>query len=484
MARKRRELKYPATNGTQSTATIATNEASDIPSYAELSLLQTFMARQVEQMGRYGLQYQGHRDLVKTLGYLQTPSFENFLVYSRRGIGARIVEIVPTDTWSTPPLVQETDEPGDITPFEQDWAQVLRDHDIWGYCRDLDILAQVGEYAVLLVGLEGVLNYAAPVAGQSRARGPESLRYLRVYNQRNGEVISFVEDQTNKRYGLPLQYRMETKEQSTSGVSFTDQFEVHYSHVVHFADRVRETRVFGEPLLLRVIDDIFNLQKTMGGLGEMTWRDGKRRILAEVQDGYRNRPGSPEDQKVKQQLAAFANDFADFLRLEGHNVSVAQGAVPSLEGNILRQMQMIAGELDIPMRRLFGSEQGQLATEEDTRQYNTKLMTRMGTVCIPRILRPLIDLLISAGVLRPPGPEGYMVTPPDLLALTAPERAEIDRKYAQNIRDLVGPMGDPRELVSVEEQRAHGLSQWQLDPEPPDVPLGAEVDEDIGDDGD
>ena len=135
------------------------------------------------------------------------------------------------------------------------------------------------------------------------------------------------------------------------------------------------------------------------------------------------------------------------------------------------------------MRRLFGSELGHLATEEDTKQYNQKLMARYHNDAIPRIVRPLVNLLIGAGVLRPPGPEGYVVTPPDLLALTPQDRATIDRQYAQNIRDLVGPMGDPRELVSLEEQRVHGVSQWMLDPEPPAVPLGSDVDRDEGDDG-
>ena len=259
----------------------------------------------------------------------------------------------------------------------------------------------------------------------------------------------------------------------------TDQFDVHHSHVLHFADHTRENRIYGEPLLKRVLDSIFNLDKTFGGMGEMIWRDGKRRFIAELREGYSW--SSPQDREDrKEQIAAFSHDMLDVLQVTGTDIKAMSGQIPNLDGNILRQMQMVAGILDVPMRKIFGSEMGQLATSEDNKAYNKKIMGRQKHIIIPRIVRPFINRLVAAGVLHPP--QDLIIKPADLLALTQTERAEIDRAYVQNVSDFVGPMGDPESVITREEFRTHALSQWGLPAENEDLPDPGMDDDEGGDD--
>ena len=211
-----------------------------------------------------------------------------------------------------------------------------------------------------------------------------------------------------------------------------------------------------------VLDALFDLGKQSGGISEMVWRDGKSRIVASLRDGVRADTVTEETNK---KIEAFAHDFTDFLRVSGMDINTVRGTIPNNEGNMLRLMQVIAGILDYPMRRLFGSEQGQLATEQDNRVANQKIIARYERVCVPRIIRPFIDRMIELGVLSPPR-EPYQIILPDLLALSANEQAEVDRKYVQNVRDYVGAMGEPEMLLTREEMRVHGLSQWKLSPEP------------------
>ena len=463
MARPRQTKAKPvAQNGT-----VASNQASDVQIAADLyanaeAMMTQSLIRSLFEYGRYGLQFGGRRDLIRTLGYLEQPQFNDFWEYSLRGLGARIVEVFPKDTWAIPPTIQENDEPGAVTAFEQDWEHLVEDFDIWGHFYDLDLMAQIGEYGVLLFGLEGVEDYAVPVTNQTRGNGPESLRYLRVYRQNRADIMEWNQDEYTREYGTPAMYRMRTVQTAPQGTTIDHQFFVHPSHTIHFADNTREGRILGAPILLRVIDELFNLMKQGGGLSEMIWRDGKRRIVAALRDGIQS-SDVPEEQRRK--IEAFAHDMTDFLRVGGMDINTIGGQVPNNEGNMLRLMQVIAGILDYPMRRLFGSEQGQLATEQDNRMANARILARYNRICVPRIIRPFIERMIDLGVLRPPQ-QPYQILLPDLLALSPGEQADVDRRYVQNIRDYVGAMGEPEMVVTREEFRTLGLSQWQLSPEP------------------
>lgn len=424
-------------------------------------LQQQSLGARMMLFGRYGLQYDGRRDLKDALGYLKNLDFNTIWEYSIRGLGARIVEVFPKDTWGQVPEVRENDDPENVTPFEQDWEALVKQHDVWGYFYDLDVLAQVGEYGVLLYGIDGVQDYAVPIEQQTNAQGPESLLYLRTYRQNRAQIKEYVADRFSADYAMPSLYELETRQQSPDGSTFTEKFFVHPSHLLHFADNTRENRVLGIPILWRVVDALFDLQKTMGGISEMTWRDAKRRIVQELKDGAT----LPDPVKTEQNIAAFAHDMKDWLITGGSEIKSLDGTIPNIEGNLQRLMQLIAGILDYPMRRLFGSEQGQLATDQDNRIASQKILQRYHRIIEPRIIRPFIDKMIAIGVLSAPQ-DDYEIVLPDLLALTKAEQADVDRKYVQNLREYVGPMGNPETIVTREEFRTLGLSQWQLSAEP------------------
>lgn len=440
-----------------------------------LAAMEQSMRARVFHRGRYGLQFDGRRDLVEVLGYLEAPTFQDFWAYSLRGLGARIVDLWPSATWAQPPTVEETNEPGNNTGLEVDWQNLVEDHDIWGYCYDLDHLAQIGEYGVLLVGVDGVTDYEAPLSTQGRG----SIRYLRAYRQDHAEILTYDTDRLSPRYGLPETYRIQTKLDRTSGGEQIDQqFPVHHSHIIHFADGTRENRVLGHPILLKVIDALFDSLKTLGGVSEMTYRDGKRRVVAEMREGFHF--ANPVDEKKRaKQVQAFSHDLLDFLQVDGTDIKSINGTIPNIEGNYLRIMQYIAAVLDVPMRKLFGSEQGNLATDQDNRSWLARVVARLNRVSVPRIVRPLVDFCIENSIVRPPGKGGYNVILPDLLALSPVEEADVNLKTTQSLRAYVGQVGDPETIVTREEFRTLGLSAWNLDA----IPDGGFPEED-DDDGD
>lgn len=472
------------TNGRPVDYEVAFHHAQD-----QLALQQMDTALKTRLFGRYGLTHGGARNLPEVLGYLEHPTIKDFWDYSMRGLGSRIVSLFPDETWANLPTVQENPDPGNNTPFELDWAQLCRLHDVWGAFKRLDRLAQIGEYAVLVVGLEGISNFQIPVSQQAQPRGPESVMYLRPYWQERAEVVDFNQEELSRDFGQPTAYKITVRVRSEKGANGAQINEknifVHASHVIHFADNILENETFGIPILNRVIDRIFDLDKQVGGLAEMAFIDAKRRIIAVLRDGVQFKN---EDDRIKQQqqVQAFAHGMTSFLRLSGADVQVADGVVPNISDNILRTMQLLAGTLPWPMRKLFGSEQGQLATEEDNRQASKQILARFARDVIPRIVRPFIDRMILHGVLRAPaaGPDGYEILLPDLLALSPQEQAQVDKAYTEAYKTFVEAQllgGAEINVLSFEEFRRKGLSGWDLEPGLPAPDLEPEEEEDDDD---
>lgn len=454
-----------------------------------LAMLQSAIARHLRNHGRVGVTHDGRRDLQQVFGYLANPDAQTLWEYSRRGLGARIVEIWPNDTWMERPTIQEVPEPGAVTPFEQDVETIIQRTDMWGWMQELDTMAQSQEYGVMLVGIEGVRDFTVPLTEQVTgvARGPESVQYLRVYPQFRAEIQAVDTEPSSPMFGDPSLYRLETEQKSrlSGGTDLDTTFNVHASHVIHFADHTRGNRIFGNPLLLRVIDRIFDSEKMIGGIGEMTYRDGKRRMVIEAIEGV-SIDDILQDKEFRKHLESFAHDFSEWYIGAGQTVKAFAGEIPNIAENYLRVMQNIAFEMDVPMRRMFGSEQGSLATEQDNQSHNRKLTAREKNITEPRIIRPFVDLMIRIGAVRPPTENGgmYEIVMPDRMALGVEEQARVDNLNTQSYKTFVEAQllgGAEINVLSFEEFRENGLSTWSLSPElpEPDLEPDDEGDDDV-----
>ena len=93
------------------------------------------------------------------------------------GIAKRIVRAYPEVTWRQPPVITEEDQdPTAETPFTTAWQQLAKRLQVFATLKRLDVLANLGKYAILLIGLRGQSNLAEP-ARPVRSRGGYSLSY-------------------------------------------------------------------------------------------------------------------------------------------------------------------------------------------------------------------------------------------------------------------------------------------------------------------
>lgn len=121
----------------------------------------------------------------------------------------------------------------------------------------------------------------------------------------------------------------------------------------------------------------------------------------------------------------------------------------------------IALALDVPKRKFRGSEQAQLASEQDTLTWNKRVKRRQEKYVVPMVVRPFIDRLMAIGIL--PMVEEYFVEFPDLNTSTDDEKAKVaterTKALAQYVTSGVDQLIPPAEYLRL----IHGLDQEEID---------------------
>ena len=164
------------------------------------------------------------------------------------------------------------------------------------------------------------------------------------------------------------------------------------------------------------------------------------------------------------------------IQTRGVDLNSVHGGPTDPKGTYDALKQMIAAGAEIPERVLFGSERGQLAADQDQKEWQARIVSRQEQHAEPNILRATLDRFISIGAL----PEAeYDVHWPSMDAPTTEARAEVAQKFADAISKLA-PGGAADLIMPPWEVRSVILG---LEPTPPPIPDGFEfADDDMDDD--
>jgi hypothetical protein len=428
------------------------------------------------------------RDVEKECGY---PSSHSGLIdedmyqrlYEREAIAARVVEVFPRESWQIQPKVYEVEDNATRTGFEEDWRgigrnlrgysyhQEERGSPVWEYLQRVDIQSGIGHAGLLLLGIDDKrpLNEPANGAdvdgmptetGDSRGYelvGPDGrkvtgaarvsfdkpsasgrkLVYLRVFPESLFEVARFETDETSPRFGQPVAYNVDFNDprvdQAGTGTSISTR-EVHWTRVIHVADNLASSEVFGVPRMRPVLNRILDLQKLYAGSAEMYWRGA---FPGWAFESHPQLGGDVEMDlaSIRRQMEDWQHGLQRFLGITGLTVKSLAPQVVDPSPQITRQIEAICIKLGIPKRIFMGSERGELASGQDDAAWNDRLRERHKNYLTPRLIVPLVDRLIWMGVLREP--KGYSVWWPDLASQTAQEKAQVTFQLTQALAQYV-----------------------------------------------
>lgn len=408
------------------------------------------------------------RDVYGTFGYLESLAFAEFYKkFKRNGIAKRIIVAMPATIWARPPTLQENDNVEVDTPFESEFRIFARRMRLWNYLNRVDKLSRLGEYAILMIGVN---DGGRPQDPMGSLNSLDDIAYLRPYSQENAEIASFNTDALNPRYGMPETYRVKLGgyKENSGGAAFEErQIIVHHSRVIHVAEGLLENDIYGEPALEAVFNNLVDLEKVLGGSAEMFWLNGRGGMNFDADSTSLVR----DLEAIKAQIQDYMDDLTRSLFTKGINVKPMNFAVADPTPHITQQLDIISGATGIPKRILIGSERGELASSQDEYNWLSRVAERREDHCEPVIVRPFIDRLIQYGAMRD---IEYRIAWPKLEHLNEKDYADIAFKKAQALSvyanspgaDLIVPQQQfVRELLNIEYREADILREIRIEQE-------------------
>jgi hypothetical protein len=239
----------------------------------------------------------------------------------------------------------------------------------------------------------------------------ERLLYCRVFTEASVTAVRWERNKYSPRYGQPTHYHVDFGDplRNAQHVGPSDAQEVHWTRVLVLPSdaRLAHSKHEGVPACWPVWPELSNLQKITGAGGEGYWRTGIPMIAYKTPPQAAGMPGS----SVRLNLT---NLRAEHERMM--NSLDRSGVFRELQPEILSPSivdptpfvasnhERIAAALNMPVRKLLGSERGELASSEDEGDWNDEVRRRQGRRTVPDQLVPFLNRLILLGVL--PEPEG------------------------------------------------------------------------------
>lgn len=395
------------------------------------------------------------RDIDQECGYPKTESItsQNYrLLYDRESVATRVVQVFPKESWQVQPEVYETEEVDKNTEFEEAWKELGRSlrgtswyqdtegSPVWEHLRRADELSGVGSYGVLLLGIsDGAdLKDPAPIVNQQGESSGANLLFLRSFDESLVKISRYEADVANPRFGQPTEYTItfsDPADQIEGVVGLPNATQVvHWTRVIHLADNLGSSEIFGVPRMRPVFNRLLDLRKLYGGSAEMYWKGAFPGLSIETHPQLGG-DVSIDASAVRTQMESYMTGLQRYLTLMGVSAKSLSPQVVDPTPQIDTQIEAICIRLGIPKRIFVGSERGELASGQDAIAWNDRVKDRQNGYLTPRVIVPFIDRLIALGVL--PQPEGYSVVWPELDALTDEQKAGIAVKRTEALAKYV-----------------------------------------------
>lgn len=279
------------------------------------------------------------------------------------------------------------------------------------------------------------------------------LLFLRCFDESLVQVVQYEADIRNPRFGQPLMYLIVLNDpnQPHTGVGLPlASVRVHWSRVIHLADNLRNSQIFGVPRMQPVINRLLDLRKLYGGSAEGYWKGALPVISLETNPQLGGDVNIDRGQ-IGSMMYSIMNSLQRYMTLTGMTAKTLAPQVADPTPQIAAQIEAICIEIGCPVRVFKGSERGELASSQDDSQWNDRLRHRQQTYITPSILVPFVDRLILINVLPQPK-DGYKIEWPDLDSQTDVQKAQIllqkTQAYAAYETGQVGNLIQPLDYLT------------------------------------
>ena len=385
-----------------------------------------------------GITYGGKRDLYQALGYKRLLFPADFRQrFDRNAVAARIIEAKPQATWRGGGVIIEDETPDIETDFEKAFEALNRRLKIWKVFQQVDILAGMGHYAIILIGAPGKLDQ--PLL---KVKSPDEIMYLQPYSEASAPVARWDNDPASPRFGQPVTYTLTRPNPTTfspiiapiqESNNRTAGMPIHYTRVIHVADGLLDDRINGLPRLERCWNNLDDLDKVTGGGAEAFWRRADAGLQVDVDPEMELEPN--DEAGLDEEIDEYIHGLRRVVRTRGVKMNTLTSAVAGIKDPIEGIMSQISAGTGIPQRILMGSERGQLASTQDDDNWTARISDRRKDYAGPTVTNPTIDRFIEIGALPAPKMD-YSPRWPEIDNLDDVQKATVAGMWANINKDM------------------------------------------------
>lgn len=374
--------------------------------------------------------------LYEECGYKQTDALmvEDYMhAFERNPIANRVVHLYPTECWKVLPSLFESEDANSKTPFEKAFEKVSKGmmeesfyeasetsegNPIWDVLGKADINSGIFKFSGTLLGFGDGKDLKLPVKRKDGLK----LLFMRALDPTMIRVSKLDQNRNSIRFGQPTEYIVTLgTADGLPGLGGTE-VKVHWDRILHHADNTLGNPWLGVPRCQPVWNRLHDCEKLYGCAPEMYWKGGFPGISFET---HPQLGGDVEinQTEVRASVQNYFNKLQRYMAFTGMTAKSLAPQVVDPTPQMERTLDAICIQVRCPKRIFVGSERGELASTQDEKMWDERLVYRQTTHLTPNMIVPFINRLIKFGVL--PKPSKFSVTWPDMDSLTDTEKADI-----------------------------------------------------------
>ncbi len=366
------------------------------------------------------------RDVWKVGGLPEQLSFADFYNMYRRGGFAKAGIMRPVERcWSTLPVISDgkRDDDAEPTQFEKDVKYLIEHHELFERLIGLDYRQRVGRYGgIVLIAKQRGANGTISATSKLEGLGVKSIVKLMPVFESQIVVNSDNQDIMSPDFGNPEFYDFRSDALGARNDA-NASYNLHPSRVFACGEGADDGSIYGVPFLEAAYNPLLDWEKVRVASAEGLYKNAKQRINVSINDDETAMAYLDED--TKDQFTQSVNDFGDgwdsALLTAGMDVKTLQSSIQDPTGNANLILQELVAAMGIPKTILIGFETGERSSTENSKVYNTDMMSRRNNF-LSKMIKSFLQQLIDTKLLTPPTSGEINVEWDDLLASSDDEK--------------------------------------------------------------
>lgn len=369
-----------------------------------------------------------HLRLYAEFGHPEQLDFAQYLTAFERVAPANAaVSLITSETWQDYPAIESNDKEITQSKWIKRWYPKLREADK----RNL-----VGRYSAVLIQYKDGKKWDEPVDKAMLSRLKDNAVYdiIPVWEAQIRPNEWFTDTNDWENYGKVKSWFY--NEGMVGECDHPRNFTVHPDRLLIIAEGSGDSNpLSGVPLLRAGFNNLVNSQKMTGAVAESFFKNAARQLvykfdketdLSEMAEDMGLESTSELMEKINSIAEMLNRGFDSSAAVKGGDISPLVSQVPDPSQGWTINAQEFSASVMCPMRTLYGSEEGKMAADQDSKGFAKRIMSRRRWWS--GIISQLLKKWMEFGIIQLP--DDFTVEWSDLLKPSLSEKLEMILKMA------------------------------------------------------